>query len=41
MNYAVIDSISNVVRCFKTWKEANCFKIFNNRLDWKVIMMSF
>jgi hypothetical protein len=37
MNYVVIDSTNHVVRYFKTYQEAECFIIVNNRLDWKII----
>ena len=37
MNHVVIDSTNHIVRCFKTYQEAECFIIVNNRLDWKII----
>lgn len=37
MNHAVIDSTNHIVRCFKTYQEAECFIIVNNRLDWKIV----
>ena len=35
--YVVIDSTNHIVRCFKTYQEAECFIIVNNRLDWKIM----
>lgn len=32
--YAVIDNTDSFVRTFKTYHEANCFRIANSRIDW-------
>lgn len=37
MNHVVIDSTNHIVRCFKTYQEAECFIIANNRFDWKIV----
>lgn len=37
MNHVVIDSTNYIVRYFKTYQEAECFRIANNRLDWKIV----
>ena len=33
----IIDSTNHIVRYFKTYQEAKCFIIVNNRLDWKIV----
>lgn len=40
MNHVVIDSTNHIVRYFKTYQEAKCFIIVNNRLDWKIVSYS-
>ena len=36
MNYGVIDSTNHIVSYFKTYQEAECFIIANNRPDCKI-----
>lgn len=36
MKYVIIDSTNHIVRSFKTYREADCFRIANNRRDWKI-----
>lgn len=33
----VIDNTNHVVRYFKTYKESDCFRISNGRLDWCIV----
>lgn len=35
-NYFVIDSTNHIVRAFKTLKEAQAFKVYNSRYDWRI-----
>lgn len=35
--YAVLDNFDFFVRAFKTYHEANCFRIANGRIDWTII----
>lgn len=37
MNHVVIDLTNHIVRCFKTYQEADNFRKVINRLDWKII----
>lgn len=37
MNHVVIDLTNHIVRCFKTYQEADNFRKIINRLDWKII----
>lgn len=37
MKYVVIDTTNHVVRYFKTFKEADYFRIVNSRFDWIIV----
>lgn len=33
----VVDSYGKIVRSFRSWSEANKFRIVMNRLDWRIV----
>lgn len=37
MKYYLLDSYGKVIRSFRSWSEANKFRIVMNRLDWKIV----
>lgn len=37
MAVVLVDYYGNPIRSFKTWREANKFRITRNRLDWRII----
>ena len=32
----LIDRYGEIIRAFRTWSEANKFRIVNGRLDWRI-----
>lgn len=36
MKYRVFDATGTLLRAFRTWKEANQFRIENRRYDWTI-----
>lgn len=37
MKYYLLDSYGKIVRSFRSWSEANKFRIVMNRLDWRIV----
>lgn len=33
----MVDSYGKIVRSFRSWSEANKFRIVMNRLDWRIV----
>lgn len=37
MKYYLLDSYGKIIRSFRSWSEANKFRIVMNRLDWRIV----
>lgn len=37
VKYDLLDSYGKIVRSFRSWSEANKFRIVMNRLDWRIV----
>lgn len=35
--YYLLDSYGKIIRSFRSWSEANKFRIVMNRLDWRIV----
>lgn len=37
VKYEILSSYGKIVRSFRSWSEANKFRIVMNRLDWRIV----